>query len=112
MNPEVTDYIGKAPKEQQEIMNTIRSLVHESVENVAEEFKWGRPVFRLKKDFTYLQANKNHVNLGFYIGFQKLDDPKGLLEGTGKTMRHIKLRTVEDIDSEVLKEWFVIVTGE
>lgn len=111
MNSEVTDYINKAPKEQQEIMNAIRSLVHQSVNNVTEEFKWSRPIFKLEKDFAYLQANKSHVNLGFYTGFQKLSDPKGLLEGTGKTMRHIKLRTVKDIDSELLKEWFVIVTG-
>lgn len=112
MNPEVTDYINKAPKDQQEIMNAIRLLVHQSVKNVTEEFKWSRPIFKLKKDFAYLQSNKNHVNLGFYIGFQKLNDPKGLLEGTGKTMRHIKLRTVKDIDSKLLKEWFAIVTEE
>ena len=111
MNPEVTDYINNAPGEQKEIMNTLRTLIHQTVENVTEEFNWSRPIFKLDKDFAYLQSNKNHVNLGFYIGFQKLNDPKSLLEGTGKTMRHIKLRTVKDIDSELLKEWFAVVAG-
>ncbi len=110
MNAQVTDYISKAPKEQQDIMNAIRSLLHQSVESVIEEFKWSRPVFKKGKDFAYLQANKNHVNLGFYQDFQKLNDPKGLLEGTGKMMRHIKLKTTNDIDSKLLKEWFTAVT--
>ena len=90
----------------------IRSLIHRHVENVTEEFKWGRPIFRAEKDFAYLQANKSHVNLGFYKDFEKLSDPDGLLEGTGKTMRHIKLRTVSDINSKLLGEWFAIVSKE
>lgn len=112
MNAQVTDYINSAPEEQQKIMHRVRSLLHEAVANVTEEFKWSRPVFRLKKQFAYLQANKNQVNLGFYKDFHQLNDPKGLLEGTGKTMRHIKLRSVIDIDSILLKEWFITVTRE
>src|SRR5690606_5315798 len=99
-----------APREQKEIMEIIRSLVHQHVANVTEEFKWGRPIFRSKKDFAYLQANKGHVNLGFYKDFEKLSDPEGMLEGTAKTMRHIKLRTVFDINSKRLGEWFAIVS--
>ena len=57
-----------------------------------------------------MQANKNHVNLGFYKGFEKLNDPNGILEGTGKTMRHIKLKTVSDVDTELLSEWFITLT--
>lgn len=112
MNAQITEYINKAPKGQKEIMETIRSLIHRSVKDVTEEYKWSRPVFRSKNDFAYLQSNKNYVNLGFYKGFEKLDDPNNLLEGTGKTMRHIKLKKVEDVDSELLKKWFVLLTKE
>lgn len=112
MNEEITEYINNAPKVQKEIMEQIRLLIHQHVENVTEEYKWSRPVFSLKKDFAYLQANKSHVNLGFYKAFEKLHDPEGLLEGTGKTMRHIKLRGVSDINSKLLGEWFSIVTKE
>jgi hypothetical protein len=34
-----------------------------------------------------------YVNLGFFFG-ASVTDPLGLLEGTGKRMRHVKLRTV------------------
>jgi hypothetical protein len=42
-----------------------------------------------------------HVNVGFFLGAQ-LADPAGLLEGTGKSMRHVKLRPGDDIDREAL----------
>ena len=109
MNKEITEYIDNAPTAQKEIMGIIRSLIHRNIENVTEEFKWSRPVFSLKKDFAYLQANKNHVNLGFYKDFEKFNDPDGLLEGTGKTMRHIKLKKASDINSELLSEWFAVI---
>lgn len=112
MNTQVTEYINNAPKEQQEIMNTVRSLLHQSVKNITEEFKWSRPIFKTKKDFAYLQTNKNYVNLGFYKDFEKLNDPKGLIEGTGKTMRDIKIKSVNDIDKNLLKEWFLIIAKD
>lgn len=112
MNKQISEYINNAPKEQKEIMELISSLIHKNVENVTEELKWSRPVFKSTKDFAYLQANKNHVNLGFYKDLEKLNDPKGVLEGTGKTMRHIKLKNISDIDSKRLSEWFMILTKE
>ena len=41
--------------------------------------------------FAYVAAFKAHVNVGFFQG-ASLDDPHGLLEGSGKRMRHVKLR--------------------
>jgi Domain of unknown function (DU1801) len=41
--------------------------------------------------FAYVNAFSAHVNVGFFHGVD-LDDPAGLLEGTGKRMRHVKLR--------------------
>ena len=40
--------------------------------------------------FAYVNAFKKHVNVGFFHG-ATLEDPAGLLEGTGKRMRHVKL---------------------
>lgn len=41
--------------------------------------------------FGYVDAFRAHVSVGFFHGAM-LDDPTGLLEGTGKCMRHVKLR--------------------
>lgn len=41
--------------------------------------------------FGYVNVFKAHVNVGFFYGAE-LDDPAGLLEGTGTRMRHVKVR--------------------
>lgn len=110
MNPQVTDYINNAPAEQKQIMEALRQLIHKSVADVKEEFKWSRPVFRAGKDFTYLKTAKAYVTLGFF-DFAKLDDKQNRLEGTGKDMRHVKLKKVQDIDHALFSEWFATVAG-
>src|SRR5215469_7081510 len=51
--------------------------------------------------FGYVNAFKDHVNVGFFRGAE-IDDPDGLLEGTGKFMRHVKLRPERDVDAVAL----------
>jgi hypothetical protein len=51
--------------------------------------------------FAYVNAFTAHVNVGFFHG-AALDDPAGLLEGTGKVMRHVKLRPGGAVDAEAL----------
>ena len=51
--------------------------------------------------FGYVNAFKDHVNVGFFRGAE-LHDPNGLLEGTGRFMRHVKLRSGQEIDDAAL----------
>ena len=51
--------------------------------------------------FAYVNAFKAHVNVGFFRGAE-IADPEGLLEGTGKLMRHVKLRPERDVDAAAL----------
>lgn len=51
--------------------------------------------------FGYVNAFTAHVNVGFFLGAH-LPDPVGLLEGTGKNMRHVKLRPGTQIDRGAL----------
>ena len=51
--------------------------------------------------FAYVNAFKAHVNVGFFRGAE-FADPDGLLEGTGKFMRHVKLRPDRDVDATTL----------
>lgn len=52
--------------------------------------------------FGYVNAFTHHVNVGFFRGTE-FDDPHGLLEGTGKFMRHVKLRPGLVVDEVALK---------
>jgi hypothetical protein len=51
--------------------------------------------------FGYVDAFTAHVNVGFFLGAH-LADPCGLLEGTGKNMRHVKIRPGTEINREAL----------
>jgi hypothetical protein len=51
--------------------------------------------------FGYVDAFRAHVNVGFFLGAE-LADPAHLLEGTGKRMRHVKLRWGEPVNEAAL----------
>ena len=53
--------------------------------------------------FAYVNVFRAHVNAGFFHG-NALVDPSGLLEGTGKFMRHVKLRPGARIDEVALRQ--------
>jgi hypothetical protein len=57
---------------------------------------------KMSEHFCYIGAHRDHVNLGFYYGAE-LPDPKGLLEGTGKKLRHIKIRDKEESAQPALR---------
>ena len=51
--------------------------------------------------FGYVNAFTAHVNVGFFRG-AAIADPRHLLEGTGRFMRHVKLRPGSDVDDAAL----------
>ena len=51
--------------------------------------------------FAYVNAFTAHVNVGFFRGAE-IADPEGLLEGTGRFMRHVKLRPGQEVDTRAL----------
>lgn len=52
--------------------------------------------------FAYVNAFRAHVNVGFFRGAE-IADAEGLLEGTGKFMRHVKLRPEREVDATALR---------
>ena len=56
--------------------------------------------------FAYVNVFTHHVNVGFFYGAE-LPDPAGLLEGTGKRMRHIKLMPGKPADDRAIKALIV-----
>ncbi|MDG1148325.1 MAG: DUF1801 domain-containing protein [Crocinitomicaceae bacterium] len=103
-NEKVTEYINSAQEDQIETLEILRKLIHESVSSVTEEIKWGIPVFAKTKDFTYLRFSKKHITFGFY-NIDKIEDLNNLLEGSGSTMKHIKIKNKTDFDEKVVSKW-------
>ena len=53
---------------------------------------------KMSQHYAYIAAQRSYVNLGFYHGAM-LPDPDGLLEGTGKRLRHVKIGDVATASS-------------
>jgi len=53
--------------------------------------------------FGYVNSFKGHVNVGFFYGAM-LEDPGAMLEGSGKRMRHVKLKPDSEVDIEGLRD--------
>jgi hypothetical protein len=90
--------------EGRKIARGLRSLVKKVVPGTAETVNaWGIPTFEKSQPFCFYMVGKHHVTWGFHYG-TSLRDPHKLLEGTGKNLRHVKLRGVEDLKSKGLRE--------
>lgn len=70
----------------------VRELMHDGCPTVCVE----------DAGFGYVNTFKAHVNVGFFRG-STLPDPGGLLEGSGKLGRHVKLRPGAALDSMALE---------
>ena len=53
--------------------------------------------------FAYVNVFRRHVNVGFF-NRRALADPAGLLQGTGKYMRHVKLKPESEVDAAALED--------
>ncbi len=103
VSKEISEYLNSLPENKKEIVKALRSIILSIDPSLNESLKWKQPVYSKKGDICYIFPTGSHVNLGFYKAME-LKDPKKLLEGTGKNMRHIKIKSLEDIDKEYFWE--------
>src|SRR5262249_2144844 len=90
-------YVRRRNPALKDIVAAVRSLVRKAVPVAAEAVNpWGVPTFELNGTLCFLMVGKHHVSLGFSRGTSLLD-PTRLLEGTGKNIRHVKLKTTEQV---------------
>lgn len=106
MDHKIDEYINKQKTLQKEICNYLRNLIHKTIPGIKEEMKWGVPVFADGK--FYIGSFKNNVNLG--VSINGLSEKEiTLFEGSGKTMRHIKIKSLQNIDEERLVKLIKLV---
>jgi hypothetical protein len=106
MSKAVDDYVEKQESPQREICRTLREIVFKTMPGIKEELKWGVPTYGDGK--YYIVALKDHVNLGCSLKGLSKEEQK-MLEGSGKTMKHIKIRSLEEIDEKRITELLKMV---
>lgn len=95
-------WFRQVPESQAADLAAVRALILALDPEVVERLAWSRPCYGTARGlFCYLHSTKHHATLGFQRG-DLLTDPAGVLEGTGKAMRHVKLRPGAPFDAGVL----------
>ena len=105
MDKKVENYIEKQKLPQREICQKLRKIILKTFPNIKEEMKLGAPWYEEKY---YIVALKDHVNLGFSLkGLSK--EEAELFEGGGKTMKHIKISSLNEIDDAQIVKLLKVV---
>jgi hypothetical protein len=103
-DPAITEWMKNHPGELGKIAQHWFDIIRKCGDDVRELLHDGHPTACIADaGFAYVNAFRDHVNVGFFRGAE-LPDPSGLLQGTGKFMRHVKLWPDSEIDSAALKK--------
>jgi hypothetical protein len=96
--PAIDRWLDEQPSELGSIARTWLTLLRQCGTDVRELMHDGCPTVCVEDaPFAYVNAFSAHVNVGFFHG-AALTDPAGLLEGTGKYMRHVKVKPGHAVD--------------
>src|SRR4051812_8320326 len=104
MEPKIQKFFLKLPVEKQKLAMQLRDVILNADKKITEDIKWNQLTFVYKGNlaFIYTLSKQPYINLGFMQALS-LSDPKKLFEGTGKSMRHIKVYSEKDISVKQIK---------
>ncbi len=104
------DLLQMTPENLRPIVSKLKKVILEIDSDACEVVRLGDRAAtygvgpkKMKEGYAYILPHKSWVNLGFYQG-ALLDDKHGLLEGTGKKLRHIKIHSTEQATDSRIKE--------
>jgi len=112
MDEKVDEYIKKQKSPQKEICQELRRIIFKTCPGIKEEMKVGVPCYGVTNEDScgkfYIASLKDHVNLGFLLkGLSKKEQE--LFEGSGKTMKHIKVYSLKELDEEKIVKLIKLV---
>ena len=92
------EYLKDQSPKNQAIIRALRRFVKRAQPGLDEAVKWGNGCW-IGRDgpVAYVYSATGYVQFGFFRG-SSLKDPKGLLEGSGRYVRHTKVRASSGID--------------
>jgi hypothetical protein len=103
-DPHVDIWLSDGPIELRSIAQKWFARMRRCGDDIRELMHDGCPVACVEDaPFGYVNSFKSHVNVGFFYG-AALEDPADLLEGSGKRMRHVKLKPGPELNTEALRD--------
>ena len=110
-DPQLLGFLGAYDPHIADLALALRELILEELPDATESIYqvytvaiWFGFSGKMKDMFCYIATNRGHVNLGFPRG-ATLPDPNGVLEGDGKTMRHIKFTSRRDLERPFVRRY-------
>ena len=95
------DYLEDQSAKNRDIIRALRASVKRVEPGLREAVKWGNGCWiGTKGPVAYVHSDAGYVQFGFFYG-SSLRSPKGLLEGKGRYVRHIKVHNPSGIDRRV-----------
>lgn len=93
-------WFADQPPGNQRLIRALRAFVRRAAPKLEESVKWGNGCWvKGDRPVAYAYSDEDHVQFGFFRG-ASLADPRGLLEGKGQYVRHVKVRQPADIDEK------------
>jgi len=103
-DPAVDIWLANRPVELRSMAQRWFERMRQCGDDVRELMHDGCPVACVEDAaFGYVNSFKSHVNVGFFCG-AVLEDPAGLLEGSGKRMRHVKVNPGRERNDAALSD--------
>ena len=102
-NDTIDDYISRCSPDVASLLEELRRFIHATLPGTTEGMQYGAPVFLNAHGVPviYLFGSKKHANFGF-LKSTELSDPDGILKGSGKPSKHIRVHPGKPIDTILL----------
>ncbi len=101
-DPKVEDWLRRQPKDLRDLCEAARGVLDLALPDARQAIKWGFPTWVGKGTIVAIVPYTSHVNLQFHRG-ASLPDPDGLLLGSGKELRHVRLEHAKDLKTPTVK---------
>lgn len=101
--PSFDDFYRDQKPKTRAVLRSLRAFVEAAAPRLVEGVKWGNGCWLLgDAPICFAHIEPDHVQFGFFYG-ARLENPKELLQGSAKYVRHVKLRKPADLDAAALK---------
>jgi hypothetical protein len=99
---EIDTIIAAMPPEMRRIARALRRAIRSVAPNLDECVKWNAPNWRGRKLVLCFMVYPDHLNLGLWRGAE-LAPSFAIVEGTGKSLRHVRMRSVAQAGSPEIR---------
>ena len=106
MDERVKEWLDELSSQKKSLAMKVREIIFKTEPSMKEAIKWGGLTFISDGNIAWIinYPQKEYINFGFFRATE-LSDPKKFFEGSGKGLRHVKIRSGKDIDPRQLATW-------